>query len=310
MNQATASPANGVEARPQGRSIRLFLADGTPQGVVLADVGNWSGKVLSAPRGRVLELLKRSEASRTGVYILIGADPDRPGGALAYIGEADDIAARMRIHLRSEQKDFFDRLIFIVSSDGNLTKSHVRYIYIESQLIRMTREAGSVALTNDTQPDFQRLPEADMADMDYFVSQLRLVLPILGFDPFRRPPGEAALPLGAAGDVVFTFSTAGASATARETDDGFVVLSGSTARRGATETFPAGYRALRDQLIADGGLVEEVAAGFYRFTSDTVFTSPSAAASIIAARSASGPLEWKVSGTGQMYRDWRAATLG
>lgn len=83
--------------------------------------------------------------------------------------------------------------------------------------------------------------------MDYFVSQLQ----IPGFDPFRRP--AQALPVsGAANDVVFAFSTAGASAIARETNDGFVVLSGSTARRGATETFPAGYRALRDQLLAEG----------------------------------------------------------
>jgi hypothetical protein len=147
------------------------------------------------------------------VYILIGADPDRPGVQLAYMGEADDIAARMRIHLRSEQRDFFDRLIIIVSSDGTLTKAHVRYI--ESQLIRRTREAGSVALTNDTQPDFQRLPEADRADMDYFVSQPRLVLPILGFDPLRSRSGQAASASGAATDVVFAFSTAGASATAR-----------------------------------------------------------------------------------------------
>jgi hypothetical protein len=291
----------------QSRSVRLFLADGVPQGVVVADVGNWSGKVLSAPRGRVLDLLKRSEASRTGVYILIGPNPDRPGGSLAYIGEADDIAARMRTHLRSEHKDFFDRLIIIVSSDGNLTKAHVRYI--ESQLIRLTREAGSIALTNDTLPDFQRLPEADIADMDYFVAQLRLVLPILGFDPFRGPRGHAgSIPI-AVNDVVFTFSTAGASAIAREADDGFIVLAGSTARRGATETFPAGYRALRDQLVADGRLVHDPTAGLYRFTSDTVFASPSAAASIVAARSASGPLEWKIRGTGQTYRDWRAATL-
>jgi hypothetical protein len=26
-----------------GRSIRLFLADGTPQGMVIADVMNWTG---------------------------------------------------------------------------------------------------------------------------------------------------------------------------------------------------------------------------------------------------------------------------
>ena len=64
---------------------------------------------------------------------------------LAYIGEADDIAARMRIHLRSESKDFFDRVVFLVSSDEMLTKGHVRYL--ESRLIKLTQEAGSVALT-------------------------------------------------------------------------------------------------------------------------------------------------------------------
>jgi hypothetical protein len=57
------------------------------------------------------------------------------------------------------------------------------------------------------------------------------------------------------GDTAFAFSTAGATATARESD-GFVVLAGSTARRQGTETFPAGYQALRDQLVQDGRLVD------------------------------------------------------
>ena len=48
----------------------------------------------------------------------------------------------------------------------------------------------------------------------------------------------------------------------------------------------------------------------YRFAADVAFASPSAAASVVAARSASGPREWKVSGNGQTYRDWRAEQLG
>lgn len=167
-----------------GRTVRLFLADGLPQGMIIADVGNWNGKALAAPRGRLPELLRRPEASRTGVYILLGPNPDQVDGVLAYIGEADDIANRMRIHLRSESKDFFDRVVFLVSSDEMLTKGHVRYL--ESRLIKLTQDAGSVVLTNDTHPDFQRLPEADRADMDTFVDNAALVLPILGCDLFRR----------------------------------------------------------------------------------------------------------------------------
>jgi hypothetical protein len=112
------------------------------------------------------------------------------------------------------------------------------------------------------------------------------------------------------GDAVFALSTAGASATACEMDDGFVVLAGSTARRQGTDTFPLGYEALREQLVQDGRLVDGPSPELFRFAVDVAFASPSAAASIVAARSASGPREWKVTGTGQSYRDWRAERLG
>src|SRR5690606_19533980 len=242
-----------------GRTVRLFLADGVPQGIVIADVGNWNGKALAAPRGRLPELLRRPEASRTGVYILLGPNPDQIDGVMAYIGEADDIAARMRIHLRSEAKDFFDRVVFLVSSDEMLTKGHVRYL--ESRLIKLTQDAGWVELTNDTHPDFQRLPEADRADMDTFVNNAALVLPVLGCDLFgrtKRPQATQqrgrAVGRGGTGPV-FPFAPGGASARGQETDERFVVFAGSTGRRAASSTSPAGCASLRDKLVAGGQLV-------------------------------------------------------
>lgn len=88
-----------VAGREAARSLRLFLADCTPQGLIVAEVGNWSGKVLAAPRSRLNGLLKRCEASRTGIYMLMGPDPERSGGSMAYVGDADDVAARLRFHL-------------------------------------------------------------------------------------------------------------------------------------------------------------------------------------------------------------------
>ena len=296
-----------------GRTVRLFLADGAPHGIVVADVGNWNGKALAAPRSRLPELLRRTEASRTGVYILLGPNPEQVDGLLAYIGEADDIAARMRIHLRSESKDFFDRVMFLVSSDEMLTKSHVRYL--ESRLIKLTQEAGSVELTNDTHPDFQRLPEADRADMDTFVNLATLILPILGCDLFRRrqrpqvAQATARDKAVAADSPIFTFATGGASASGQETDEGFAVFAGSTARQTTSGTFPAGYAALRAKLIANGELVPGPAPNLLAFASDVTFTSPSAAASIVSARSASGPLEWKIQPGGLSYRDWRSSQI-
>jgi hypothetical protein len=40
-------------------------------------------------------LLKRPETSRTGIYILLGDDPQSLGGTLAYLGEGDEVRIRL-----------------------------------------------------------------------------------------------------------------------------------------------------------------------------------------------------------------------
>jgi hypothetical protein len=261
--------------------------------------------VLTAPRQRLSELFSRKECARTGIYVLIGSDPERAGGLLGYIGEADDVAARLRYHLGSGDKDFFERAAVIVSADDSLTKAHARFL--EAQLIRTTTEAGSVRLSNSRAPDFQRLPEGDLADMKNFIDQLRVLLPIVGFDLFQaRTPGPEKA--NVAKGPVFCMTAAGATARAIENDAGFMVLSGSTARRTSSGTFPEGYRALRDSLVSSGRLMEVPSSQAYRFDVDVAFSSPSAAAAVVAGRSASGPLEWKLE-AGETYREWKSAQL-
>jgi hypothetical protein len=87
------------------------------------------------------------------------------------------------------------------------------------------------------------------------------------------------------------------------------VLAESTARKDGTPAFPDGYRSLRDQLVRDGKLVEGAEPSQYRFTTDVIFPSPSAAAAVVMARNASGPKEWKQRATGKTYGDWRNAQL-
>jgi len=74
-----------------GKTIRIFLADGEPTGILLAEISNWTGKVLVAPRSQLDQLSKREEVRRTGVYLLVGPDPDDPSRALASIGEGDNV---------------------------------------------------------------------------------------------------------------------------------------------------------------------------------------------------------------------------
>lgn len=143
-----------------GKSIRLYLADGTPGGLLTAEIMNWTGHVVAAPRSDLAALLKRQETSRTGIYILLGDDPESLGGSLAYIGEGDDVSKRLYQHAREDQggKDFWERAIVLTSKDANLTKAHARYL--ESRFITLAQQARRSRLTNGTAPIPLPLPEA------------------------------------------------------------------------------------------------------------------------------------------------------
>ena len=108
----------------EGKSIRLFLVNGTPGGLLTAEIMNWTGHIVAASRSDLAALLRRPEASRTGIYILLGDDPNSLGGTIAYIGEGDDVSKRLSRHAQPEDrggKDFWNRAILLTSKDRELT---------------------------------------------------------------------------------------------------------------------------------------------------------------------------------------------
>jgi len=73
--------AHNGEGTISGKTIRIALAE----------ISNWTGKELVAPRSQLDQLSKREEARRTGVYLLVGPDPDDPSRTSAHIGEGDNV---------------------------------------------------------------------------------------------------------------------------------------------------------------------------------------------------------------------------
>ena len=132
----------------KGKTIRIYLVDGTPTGVLTAEIINWTGKVIVAPRPRLADLASRTEVKRTGIYCLVGPDPDNPSRERVYVGEGDNVFSRLTSHERDESKDFWTRTVVVISKDENLTKSHGRYL--ESRLIELAQEAGRALLANGT----------------------------------------------------------------------------------------------------------------------------------------------------------------
>ncbi len=264
-------------------TIKLFLPRGDAKGLRTAEISNWTGKAIAAPRTELNDLLAREELDKTAVYILLGSNP-LTGEPHAYIGETEILRERLKQH---RAKEFWVSVIVFVSKDENLTKAHVRYL--ESRLLDEASRTKRVTLEQN-QAGGSKLPESDREDMEVFLARIRQLLPVLGSDILTPliQPGAKSQP---GGELVCR--TQGAEAHGMRTPNGFVVRTGSTAvlePRASADKYP-GVLARRNQLIAEGTLVNKD--GFYVFTRDVEFSSPSAAATVIRGARSNGLVEWK-----------------
>jgi len=264
-------------------TITLFLRRGDAKSLRTAEISNWTGKAVAAPRTELDELLAREELGNAGVYILIGSDPltNQPR---AYIGEAEVIRDRLKQH---KAKEFWVSAIVFVSKDENLTKAHVRYL--ESRLLVEAKQVNRFTLEQN-EAGGSRLPESDREDMEVFLARIRQLLPVLGSDilvPIAQLPAKAQ-----PGGMLFC-RIKGAEARGQRTAEGFLVYRGSTAvltQRPSSAPYPW-VAAQRKHLVADGTLVEKN--GFFVFTKDAEFSSPSAAAVVIRGGSSNGLTSWR-----------------
>ena len=139
---------------PLGKTIRLYLIDGSATGPIAAEIINWTGQVVLVPRSELHELAGREQLRGTGIYILVGpsehGDTDR-----VYLCEADSVYWRLKEHDRAPngEKDFWTRAVAVTSKDTNLTKAHGRYL--ESRLIEMGHDAARATLENAPTPSWQ-----------------------------------------------------------------------------------------------------------------------------------------------------------
>jgi hypothetical protein len=238
---------------------------------------------------------------RTGVYLLSGPDPDDPLRMRAYIGEADSV--RERIDASAKSRGFWETAIVVTTSDDALNKGHVRYL--EARLIEMARTSGRAVLDNGNDPSAERrrLSEADRANMEAFLANMRVVLPVVGLDllkPRILVPKRDAIPPS---DTQFEMRhKTGVKATAIEQDGEFVVLAGSQALKDAGYVNLT-YGKLKEELIGNGVL--SASDGAYTFQQSFPFKSPSAAAAVVLDRNANGRYEWKVVGSKLTYHEWQ-----
>ncbi len=265
-----------------GKTIKIFLIDGDPNGRMSCELSNWTGKAYKIPRIKVKDSTDRDDLISTGVYLLFGKDED--GKDLVYIGEAESILKRLIQHLN--QKDFWNETIVFISKDDNLNKAHIKYL--ENRLHEIAQLAKRYKVLNSITPTQSSISESDRAEMEEFIENIKMLVNTLGhkvFDEKREfKPKQKQ-------DTFFIKAARGADGLGEPSSDGFVVFKESKAAATIVNSMTQNFINLRNKLIDEGVLVDK--GEYYEFSEDYIFSSPSTAAVMVMGRNANGLTEWK-----------------
>ncbi|TGK20294.1 GIY-YIG nuclease family protein [Leptospira fluminis] len=288
-----------------GKSIKIFLLDGSSSGLRTAEIGLSSVMAFVVPRASLsLFILNRDESTKTGVYVLSGEDPNSSGRIAVYIGEGDEVKSRLLAHDKDEKKDFWEQALIFITKDLSLTKAHARYL--EARLIEIARNVKRVTVVNDTQPQGGTLPEADVSDMQQMLDQIRLLSTTLGVPAFEEPriisnfnqnPSE----YNAQTTEEFQFTGDGYEAHCYLESGQFVVLKNSTVRGQEVSSLSDSIRNLRKDLIESKVLIAS-GSGYY-FSQNYPFDSATKSAQLICGSTVNGRIAWK-NREGQTYGEW------
>ena len=280
----------------RGFSVRVFIPDGDPDGLKLVEKSNWSGCGFVIPRTLFADAKGRPELGRTGVYVLVGPS-DRSPSLQVYVGEGDPVRPRLEQHVKN--KDFWTSAVVFTSKDQNLNKAHVQHL--EARLIELAIASKRCVLDNCNTPKPPSLSEADTADVEGFLVDLLLCLPILGYG-FFEPAPEAA-----PDTPRLVLKAKSIEARGFESSKGFVVQAGARAVRKEVASIQAFLVDTRAELVRQGVLADR--GDVYEFTQDYAFSSPSTAAGVVLGRSANGRIEWKTR-DGKTLKDLQEAEAG
>lgn len=264
-----------------GKTIKIFLIDGDPNGRMSCELSNWTGKAYKIPRIKIKDCIDRKDLMSTGIYLLLGKNDDNKD--IVYIGEAENVFTRLNQHLSS--KDFWNEAIIFTSKDENLNKAHIKYL--ENRLHEIALQKKRYLLENGCTPTQSSISESDRAEMEEFLNYIILLVNTLGHKVFEDKREFSSSTKSK--DILYINAARGCEAMGEQTSEGFLVLKGSRIAESVTPSISGSIKNLREDLLRKGIITDN------QFTEDFIFSSPSYAASIVTGRSANGLTEWKTS---------------
>lgn len=272
-----------------GKSIELFLVNGSADSLITAELSNWNGKAIKIPRIEVAACT-RDDITQAGVYFLFCKGDD--GSDSVYIGEAENVKDRLVQHLRDYQADkekyYWNTAVIFVGRD--LNKALIRYL--ENRFVEIARNCKRyTVLTKNTYRNTV-IKESQIAVMEEFVDNVKILISALGYRVLEGLNKPVALRVSQTNTdkeelklhLERNIKNVGkVEADGNRTSEGFVVLQGSRIASVDDNTIPAILKEKRAKANVLDGVLQE----------DMLFSSPSYAAMFVIGKSANGLTTWK-----------------
>ena len=266
-----------------GKSIELFLANGTADSLITAELSNWNGKAIKIPRIEVSDC-KRDDIKGAGVYFLFCKEEDDSDSV--YIGESETIQERLNQHIRdyNADKEKFYWTTAVIFFGRDLNKALIRYL--EDRFVQIARESKRYKVLTKNTYGKTVMKESQTAAMEEFIDNVRILINALGYKVLE--PTVHNDPNSTVDDETLFLNLGNASGKGMVTTEGFVLFAGAVLNEKTSEkSLSKGAATLRKKHLASNKVKDFVT------TEDILFSSSSAAADFVTGYSVSGPATWK-----------------
>ena len=274
-----------------GKSIELFLANGTADSLITAELSNWNGKAIKIPRIEVAEC-NRTDIKGAGVYFLFCKENDSDS---VYIGESEAVYDRLMQHIRDygAEKEEFYWTTAVIFLGRDLNKALIRYL--EDRFVQIARDCKRYKVLTKNTYSKTVMKESQTAAMEEFIDNVRILINTLGYkvlDPTVHAVDQTADDNSTAatenGTILYLDhkfkNSSKVKATGVQTSEGFVVYKGSQISSEEDGTIPETIKKKRKIAKKDDQWILQ---------EDILFTSPSYAAIFVIGKSANGLTSWK-----------------
>lgn len=269
---------------PSPKTIQIYLPGGDPRGIRIAEITTRIVQVIEIPRNLLATFLRMPECGQVAVYFLLGGD-ENEGFSKVYVGQTGDLKSRLVNH--NQKKDFWGKALVLISKTNSLTQTHA--LYLEWQCIKAIGNANRFNCENGNEGSKPHTPPPLEADCNEIFETGSTLLATLGFPLFDSVGISSVINKE---EEIFFCKGSGADGRAIYTNEGLVVLKGSSGRK---ENVPSIHGTIeeknRHKLIDSGIMIEQN--GRYVFVKDHPFDSPSMAGLALMGRANNGWIEWK-----------------